>query len=106
MKEWGTYAFIVASISFIVFTGLFFGTVRWWTDLLGRTIATVTGSISAILIVSTTRALGAPIPNYMAVRAVLYTVFAVSMLTAIGVFVWAQFIAPRMKGRFHHAERP
>ena len=92
--EWEKIAFRVASIAFIMFTlGFMFG-VRWYTDLLGRTIAFVVGPIAVILGISLFIQFGVDIPNIIMVAAVLYTIFAAAMCTALGVFVWVQFIAP------------
>lgn len=99
VKEWGTDAFLVASIAFGLFTVLFMVGVRWWTDLLGRTIAAVCGSIAAIMLVADTRTLGLSIPDYMLVRAILFTVFACVMVGAVGIFVYVQFLSPRIHRR-------
>lgn len=103
VKEWGTFAFQVASLMFVLFVIAFFTTVRWWSDILGRTMAGVVGSAAAIMGVSLCYTIGIPIPGILWVRAVLYSAFALTMSAAVVVFFWSQFIAPRVRDHYHNA---
>lgn len=102
VKEWGTIAFQVASLAFVLFVVGFFTTVKWWTDALGRSIAGVVGSTAAIMGVSLCYTIGIPIPGILWVRALLYSAFALTMSAAMIVFFWSQFIAPRVRDRRRH----
>jgi hypothetical protein len=97
VKEWGTIGFQVASFAFIAFVIGFFATVKWWTDVLGRTIAGVVGSAAAIMGVSLCYTIGVPIPGILWVRALLYWSFALTMSAAMAAFFWSQFVAPRVR---------
>jgi hypothetical protein len=76
---------------------IFLVSVRWWTDVLGRILAFVFGSMATMCAVIIVVTLGIPVPGLVHVRAALYTAFAVSVWGGVVAFLWAQFAAPRLR---------
>lgn len=99
VNDWGTYAFMIAAVAFIVFSFTYFVTITWWTDTLGLAIAGVLGPTTLILMVSCIRLFDIPVPGYWWMRAVLDSVFAIAMVCGVIIFIWSQFMAPRIRNR-------
>lgn len=97
-QEVGDLGIIVAGLGIVAFSLLFLTCVRWWTDWLGRSIAAVTAVPAVILGLSVWRLLGGDLIGGVQVwRATLFPLMGVVIWVATGVFLWAQFIAPRIK---------
>lgn len=105
LKLIGDVGFVVAAVGVLTFSLSFLIAVPWWTDRLGRAIAGVLGSVSIILILSILRLLQVPIPGLFWWRAFVFTAFAATIWAATFAFIWAQFLAPRIKRRSYHGPR-
>ncbi len=98
IEQWGNYGYQLGAAGILVFTAAFLLTVRFWTDTLGRVIATVLITMSGVLVMSTLRMLHVELPGgLLNWRAVVFWLFGAGVWSGIGVFVWAQFLAPRIK---------
>lgn len=96
MELIGNIGYWVGSVGIVVFTASFLVSVRWYTDILGRVIASVFTVISAVLLMTVARMLDVDLPGGLFLwRAVLFVLFAASVWSAVVVFIWAQFGAPR-----------
>jgi hypothetical protein len=93
----GDIGFLLSAAMLILFSLLYLICVRWWTDILGRLIASVLIIIFTIMTLASIRILDVPLPGVQWWRAGLYGGLGVSMTAANAVFVWSQFIAPRVK---------
>lgn len=97
LKVAGDVGFVTATLGVVVFTALFFSSVRWWTDWLGRAIAAVFGSIFFIMVLAAVRIIGFPLPGLFWWRAFLFNALGLAIWGGVAGFVWAQFFAPRLK---------
>ena len=95
----GDIGFVVSGIALVTFGFMFLMTVRWWTDWLGRIIALVVFVIAFMMLLGLVRLLGLPLPGLFLWRAILFPLLAVGSVGANVVFIWAQFIAPRVRKR-------
>lgn len=96
MELIGNIGYWIGSVGILVFTLAFLLSVRWYTDILGRVIASVFAVISAVLLMSVARMLEVDLPGGLFLwRAVLFVLFGASVWSAVVVFMWAQFWAPR-----------
>jgi len=94
----GDAGFILASLGVIAFAVAFLTCVRWWTDALGWTIAGGVALMSIILILSLVRMSGGELVFGVHFwRALFYPSLGVFVWVSTGIFLWAQFIAPRVK---------
>lgn len=97
-QQVGDIGIIVASFGVVAFSVLFLTCVRWWSDWLGRSIAAVTAVPAIILGLSVYRLIGGDLIGGVQVwRATLFPLMGVVIWVAGGFFIWAQFIAPRVK---------
>lgn len=98
LEEVGNAGLIFAGLGVVAFAILFLTCVRWWTDTLGRSIAAVAAVPAIILGLGVYRVMGGDLPGGTQVwRATLYPLLGVVSWIAGGVFIWAQFFAPRVK---------
>jgi hypothetical protein len=102
VQGWGTLALAIGAIGVMVWAVAFLGAVRWWSDMLGRVLASVFGSMGVMCAVITVVTFGIPVPALVYVRAALYSAFAVSVWGGVIAFLWAQFAAPRLRRRRDH----
>lgn len=91
----GDLGFLASAVMMLVFALLFLGSVRWWTDRLGRIIASVLTTMVLIMAFATLIVMGVKVPAVELWRAILYNALALSLLGANIGFIWAQFYAPR-----------
>jgi hypothetical protein len=97
--EFGSLGYQIGAGGIIAFTVAFLVSVRWWTDWLGRVIAGVLFSTSAVLVVVVLRQLFPEWEgSFLIVRAAVFWFFGVSIWISLASFVWSQFFAPRIKG--------
>lgn len=96
----GNFGYQIGAVGIIAFSVAFLVIVRWWTDHLGRVIAGVLMSMSSVLIMTTVRMISPELMTdhtYLATRAVVFWVFGLGIWIGLGSFVWAQFVAPRIR---------
>lgn len=98
----GDAGFVMAATGLGTFSVLFLVSVRWWSDWLGRSITSVIATAGVIAIVAALVLLGVDVPEIRVVRAILYPLFGLATWLATGIFIWAQFIAPRRRLRSTH----
>lgn len=95
----GSLGYQVGAAGIVFFTVAFLVSVRWWTDWLGRVLASVLFATSAVLIVVVLRQLFPEWEGpFLVVRAAVFWLFGVSIWVSLATFVWSQFFAPRVKG--------
>lgn len=100
LRAIGDVGFVFASLGVVAFTVLFLVAVRWWTDHLGRAIASVMGLTSLIAILACFRLMDIPLVGGVDLwRAIIYPLLGLSLWVSVVMFTWAQFIAPRVKSR-------
>jgi len=99
LKIIGDIGFLVAGVGSAIFTILFLGTVKWWTDVLGRVLACVVGSIGIIMALSMVRLFGLPLPGLFWWRAIMFNALALAIWSGVIAFSWSQFFAPRRRAR-------
>lgn len=98
MLDLGSLGYQVGAAGIIAFTLAFLVVVRWWTDWLGRVMASVLCSTSAVLVITTLRQLHPEWGDtYLTWRLVVFWVFGLAVWSSLATFVWAQFFAPRLK---------
>lgn len=100
LHDIGNFGYQVGALGIVAFTVAFLVIVRWWTDHLGRVIAGVLASISAVLIMTTVRMVKPELAadhTYLTARGVVFWVFGLGIWIGLGSFVWAQFLAPRIR---------
>lgn len=102
----GDVGFVMAGVGMLVLGVLFLTCVRWWTDLLGAIIAAAFGAISLIMSLAAIRLVGLPLPGLFWWRAILFNVLGVVFWAGAAGFIWAQFIAPRVRRRVPSTETP
>lgn len=96
LKEVGDTGVTVASLGIVAFAILFLVCVRWWSDVLGRSIAAVAIVPAVILGLSIYRMAGGGLAGGVQLwRAILYPVLGGVIWVAVGLFIWYQFFAPR-----------
>lgn len=106
LKIIGDIGFVAAAAGLALFAVMFLVSVRWWTDLLGRSIAAVMAVVAAIVILATIVLLGLPLPAVAWWRAILYPALAVAVWSGTIGFIWAQYIAPvRSRKRSRKGDR-
>lgn len=96
----GNIGYQVGAVGIIAFSVAFLIGVRWWTDHLGRVIAGVLSSMSAVLVMTTVRMLSPELATdhtYLTVRLIVFVVFGSGIWIALASFVWAQFFAKRIR---------
>lgn len=94
----GNIGYQVGAVGIISFTVSFLLITRWWTDLLGRLVAGVLFTISAVLSMTVARMLNVQFPGGLFLwRAIVFWAFAFAVWTALCTFLWAQFLAPRIR---------
>lgn len=97
--------YVAIGAGIIVFTVLFLTCVRWWSDVLGWTIAAVCFMFSLTLGLGIYRLFGGPLPGGTLLwSAILYPAIAVVVWSAAGTFIWSQFVARRVR-RKNRAEK-
>jgi hypothetical protein len=99
LESVGNVGFITSALMFVLFTFLFLFSVRWWTDALGRMIAAVLTTVVLIMCLASMVVLGVPLPGINWWRAFLYGILALVLGFSNGFFIWAQFLAPRIRRR-------
>jgi hypothetical protein len=98
LESIGSWGYQVGAVGIILLTVFYLVAVPWKTDILGRLIAGVLGSLSSVLIIIAARQLGWDPPGGLLVwRAIVFCVFGAAVWTALGTFIWAQFWAPRVQ---------
>ncbi|MET0418709.1 MAG: hypothetical protein ABW022_22060 [Actinoplanes sp.] len=93
----GDVGFVVSAAMFILFGFLFLTSVRWWTDALGRAIAAVLVPIILVMALASVVLMGIPLPGLQWWRAFLYGTLGTALTVSNGMFIWAQFFAPRIR---------
>lgn len=94
----GNIGYQVGAVGIVAFAVSFLVITRWWTDLLGRLVAGVLITISAVLTMTVMRMLEVPLPGGLMVwRLVVFWAFGLAVWTALSTFLWAQFLAPRIR---------
>lgn len=94
----GNIGYQVGAIGIVLFSASFLIITRWWTDLLGRLVAGVLFTISAVLSMTVARMMNVEFPGGLFLwRAIVFWAFAFAVWTALCTFVWAQFLAPRIR---------
>jgi hypothetical protein len=98
LREVTLLGYQVGAIGIITFTVAFLVFVRWWTDMLGRIMAAVLFIMAMVLVMTTLRQFRIDLPGGLDWwRAVTFVLFGVVVWTALGTFVWSQFLAPRIR---------
>lgn len=93
----GSWGYQIGAVGIVAFTLAFLFNVRWWTDWLGRVLALVLVTMSGVLFISTLRQLNLDLPGGILVwRLVAFWGFGLGVWSALGTFIWAQFLAPRL----------
>lgn len=99
LLDFGSLGYQIGAVGIVAFTLAFVIVVRWWTDWLGRVLAGVLSATSAVLVVTTIRQIWPELGGGMLiVRTVVFWVFGLAVWSGLATFLWAQFIAPRIKG--------
>lgn len=93
----GNIGFVTAAVALVLFALLFLTSVRWWTDPLGRAIASVVATVAVICLLASIVLMGFPIPFIHWIRAILYPLLGVTAWSATIAFIWSQFFAPRRR---------
>lgn len=106
----GNVGYQVGAVGILFVTVIYYISVRWWTDPLGRTLAAVLGTVSTVLIMSILRMLDVPIPNLLLWRALVFWMFGLAVWSGLLTMVWSLFFAPRLRirsreGRTTHPRR-
>jgi hypothetical protein len=100
LLEAGNIGYQIGAAGIVAFSVSFLVVVRWWTDHLGRVIAGVLSAVSGVLIMTTLRMVSPKLVQnsaFLEVRLVLFWAFGLGIWIALGSFLWAQFLAPRIR---------
>lgn len=96
----GSVGYQAGAVGIVLFSIAYLLLVRWWTDTLGRVLASVICTLSLILVMVALRQLDVELPGGLLVwRAGVFLLFGIVVWMALGTFVWSQFFAPRLKSR-------
>lgn len=96
----GDTGFLIAGSGIVSFTIVFLILVRWWSDLLGATIAGVVFFTSMVVILGFARVYNIDLPGGVDLwRAILYPTLGAFIWWAVIMMVWAQLMAPRINKR-------
>jgi MFS family permease len=98
LVDFGSLGYQVGGAGIVAFTLAYLVIVRWWTDTLGRVVAGVMSATSGVLIITTLRQI---YPGHdgsiLVYRAVVFWLFGAAVWSALSIFVWVQFLAPRIR---------
>ena len=98
VRAWGNIALAIAGLGVITMAGLYFaGVHQWYRDTLGRVLGAVLGAFAVICVVIVVVLLGVDIPGMPYVRSILYTTMGAAIWAGVITFIWAQFLAPRVR---------
>src|SRR5215213_4268240 len=107
MKQVGDLGIWAGAIGIFAFTTLFLVATRWWTDVLGRTLAAVFVAASGVLCIASLRSADVElIGGIMTWRAVCYVTCGGVMWAAGMTCCWAQWCAPRRRGAWKGKDLP
>lgn len=96
--EIGNWGYQVGAVGIVAFTIAFLVITRWWTDSLGRLVAGVLLMISLVLSMTVLRMFDIPLPGGLPIwRVIVFWGFGVSVWVGLITFLWAQFLAPRIR---------
>lgn len=96
----GALGYQVGAAGIVAFTLCYLVAIKWWTDWLGRVLAGVLFTTSAVLVTITLRQLNPDLAgHYFVWRAIAFWGFGLAVWASWATFLWAQFFAPRLKHR-------
>lgn len=100
LTDLGNWGYHIGGVGILVLTLVFLIAVRWTSDLLGRVLAAMFVTVSAIFLTGGYRLVyGEDSVGFLIWRAFLYTSFGVVIWGALFAFIWTQFFAPRVRRR-------
>lgn len=100
LRDFGSLGYQAGAVGVVAFTFCYLVAVRWWTDWLGRVIASVLFTTSGVLIVTAIRQLRPDLEGPLFVwRAVFFCGFGITIWGSLITFVWSQYFAPRVRYR-------
>lgn len=97
----GNWGYFVGAIGILLLTVSYLVIVdRWWKDLLGLVLGAVLITVSSVIATSTIRLWMPDIAGwFLYLRVAVFWAFALAVWSGLGLFLWAQFFAPRIKQR-------
>lgn len=98
LEQLGTWGYWMGASGIILINLVFAVAVPWWNDILGRLIMGVLTALSLVLGIIILRQLGVELPGSLVLwRAIVFWVFGLAVWTALGTFIWAQYMAGRVQ---------
>lgn len=100
LRDIGNYGYQAGAVGVVAFTICYLVAVRWWTDWLGRVLASVLFTTSGVLIITAIRQIRPEWQGPLFVwRAIFFCGFGITIWGSLATFVWSQYFAPRIKHR-------